>query len=85
MTCTVDRRKRANAAAEQLRNNTRIHAVDVLAPDEGPRDEWTIEIVLARSYCPPQVHLEIGALNLATSEQSIQGEPPHSILIATLA
>lgn len=46
MTCTADERAEARDAASQIEAQFQFVDVDVLPPHHGPRDRWTLEIVV---------------------------------------
>lgn len=81
-TCTAVERAAAIDAADQLRDEPKIAAVDVLPPTEGPRDQWSLEIVVPRSRVPPQVLLALGAHGLHVETVKPRGNPVHQTVVA---
>lgn len=43
--CVADQREQVRAAAEHIAADPRVHAVNWLAPREGARDAWTLDVV----------------------------------------
>jgi len=43
--CVAEARERARSAAEHVAADPRVHAVDVVAPHDGPRDAWTLDVI----------------------------------------
>lgn len=73
MTCTVEQRKAIDDIADQLRAQPLIAWVDTLPPTAGPRDEWTIEVIVPRSHVPAQVLLALGTHGLQV--ETVQSRP----------
>lgn len=44
--CRPEARDQLHRTARALEERQTVLATDVLAPDEGPRDEWTLEVTL---------------------------------------
>lgn len=84
MTCTVEMRAQAQDIASQLEAQPKIAAVDVLSPTEGPRDEWTIEVIVGRSHVPSQVLLALGAHGLYTEDQTTRSASGTTQIVATV-
>jgi hypothetical protein len=82
--CTVDRRAEAEDAAAQLEATPTVMDAEVLDPATGPRDEWTIEIVVRGTDVRPQVHLALGAHGLATEDQTTRKASNSSRIVAVV-
>ena len=82
--CTVDRRAAAQDAADKLATTPTVAATDVLDPATGPRDQWTIEVIVARTYVPSVVHFALGAAGLATEDQSTRPASGTTQVVAVI-
>ena len=83
--CVAVQRKRARSAAAHVDADPRVHAVDVLAPHEGPHDAWTLDVVCDdQGDATPlsvQRRLTTAGARIATSSPQ---SPDHRQVIAVL-
>lgn len=82
--CTVDRRAEARDAADQLATTPTVAAVDVLAPDEGPRDEWTIEAIVDRTSVGPKALFAIATHGLRVETMQTRSASQTTHVVATV-
>jgi len=82
-TCQPEARDQLHRTARALDERQTVLATDVLAPDEGPRDEWTLEVTLStagRVRNPVLDDVVAMGLDLALPAQS-QGR--GAVIVAT--
>jgi len=82
--CTVDRRAAAQDAADKLAATPTVAAVDVLDPATGPRDQWTIEVIVGRTHVPSVVHFALGSHGLATESQDTRPASETTQVVAVM-
>ena len=78
MTCTVDAREDAAAAAARLRPLAAVAAVDTLAPGVGPIPGWTLEVTIEAATVPPAVQGVAAELGLALDPAATARRPTHT-------
>lgn len=81
MTCTVDQRERVEQAAYALRDLSCVVAVDVLEPEAGQHQAWTVDAVVEGRTVPPTVLRELAIYELALRPSPTR--PNHCSLVAT--
>jgi len=82
MSCTVEKRQRAQRCADALGDAACVLAVDVLDPDESHLDAWTVDAVIrSEEGVPPGVLREL-ALEQMTLRPS-PGRHEFSSVVAT--
>jgi len=83
--CTVDRRAEANDAADYLATTPTVAAVDVLAPTDGPRNEWTIEVIVGRTQLGPHVLFALATRGLCVESTQTRTAPGTTQVVATVS
>lgn len=83
MTCTARGRVRAHELSSALAECAPVVAVDVLAPDVGPRAGWTLEATLRGACAPPAVLRTMERYGGSILDASRQG-PANLIVTATI-
>lgn len=81
MRCLADDRDAVRSAARQLETDARVLGVDVLDPDTGPVDEWTLEVTLDRTAdgLPPAIAAELAERQLTVRAVKPRGRCWHVI------
>jgi hypothetical protein len=82
--CTVERRGAAEDAAAQLRAQPTVADVTVLAPTEGSRDEWTVEIVVGRTRVGPRVLFAVATQGLPVESVQTRSASGTTQVVATV-
>jgi hypothetical protein len=75
MGCTVDDRATAHDAADAIRGDATVVAVDVIAPAVDPTDRWTLEITTTPDAggVPPTILEALAVRGLTVRDVSPQG------------
>jgi len=84
--CRARQARIARAAAADVEADPRVVAVDVLAPEVGPREEWALDVVCADpGHTPLSVQRQLtesGAAIVATSPQGANHRQVLAVLEA---
>lgn len=79
--CHPQRRERVYRARDELASCPPVVAVDILPPDAGPRDRWTLEATLDRDGAPGAVTGILSEVDLVLLTAQPQG--PGFCVVAT--
>jgi len=82
MTCTVEKRRRAEHAAAILQARAPVLDVATVGPHEDPTGSWFVDVVLADDVggLPPQLCYDAYVCGLTVRQVAPQGEYWHTLL-----
>lgn len=82
--CQIEARNAVRSATEQIAAHPHVVATDLLAPNAGARETWTLEFVTDSSAggVPPAILRELAASDLTLVDIAPQGDPPHYVATA---